>query len=83
MSGEERRNKLLHYLSDNDRPVSGTELAQKFGVSRQVIVQDIALLRSGHAEIIATNRGYLLYDTAAQERIKKIKLYRKRLNFGC
>ena len=22
-----------------------------------------------------TNRGYLLYDTAAQERIKKIKLY--------
>ena len=67
MSGEERRNQLLHYLSDNDRPVSGTELAQKFGVSRQVIVQDIALLRSGHAKIIATNRGYLIPPSQATD----------------
>ena len=73
MSGEERRNQLLRYLSDNDRPVSGTELAQKFGVSRQVIVQDIALLRSGHAEIIATNRGYLIPPSQAADTSRVFK----------
>ena len=35
-------------------------LAETFGVSRQVIVTDIALLRAGGASINATPRGYLL-----------------------
>ncbi len=43
MSGEKRRDRLLQYLEEHDKPVSGTELAKEFGVSRQVIVQDIAL----------------------------------------
>ena len=60
MSGEKRRDRLLQYLEEHDKPVSGTELAKEFGVSRQVIVQDIALLRTGHVKIIATNRGYLV-----------------------
>ncbi len=60
MSGKERRNEILHYLSKADRPVSGTILAEEFGVSRQVIVQDIARIRSGNVEILSTNRGYLL-----------------------
>lgn len=60
MSGKERRNRILCYLAHHDCPVSGTALAKEFGVSRQVIVQDIALLRSGHTEIISTNRGYLI-----------------------
>ena len=46
MSGEKRRDRLLQYLEEHDKPVSGTELAKEFGVSRQVIVQDIALLKS-------------------------------------
>ena len=40
MSGEKRRDRLLQYLQEHDKPVSGTELAKEFGVSRQVIVQD-------------------------------------------
>lgn len=60
MSGEERRNRILHYLAHHDHPVSGTALAKEFGVSRQVIVQDVALLRSGQTKIISTNRGYLI-----------------------
>lgn len=60
MSGEERRNRILSYLAHHDHPVSGTALAREFGVSRQVIVQDIALLRSGQTEILSTNRGYLI-----------------------
>ena len=63
MSGEKRRDRLLQYLQEHDKPVSGTELAKEFGVSRQVIVQDIALLRTGHVKIIATNRGYLVPPT--------------------
>ena len=54
MSGEKRRDRLLQYLQEHDKPVSGTELAKEFGVSRQVIVQDIALLRAQKQEIIST-----------------------------
>lgn len=67
MSGEKRRDRLLQYLQEHDKPVSGTELAKEFGVSRQVIVQDIALLRTGHVKIIATNRGYLVPPAKSME----------------
>lgn len=60
MSGEERRNNIVKFLSLQNTPVSGTALAKEFGVSRQIIVQDIALLRSGDTKIISTNRGYII-----------------------
>lgn len=40
--------------------MTGTDLAQQLAVSRQVIVQDIAILRAGGAQILATPQGYLL-----------------------
>ncbi len=73
MSGEERRNQLLRYLSDKEHPISGTVLSQKFGVSRQIIVQDIALLRSAHVDIISTNRGYMLPETHKSNVIRVYK----------
>ena len=42
MSGEKRRENLLKILQESDKPVSGTKLAEKFQVSRQVVVQDIS-----------------------------------------
>ncbi len=60
MKGEQRRRSILSLLNGKI-PVSASVLAEKCGVSRQVIVQDIALLRSGGAEVISTPRGYLLY----------------------
>lgn len=60
MSGEERRAHIIEYLTNQSHPVSGTVLANECGVSRQVIVQDIALLRSSHMTILSTNRGYLI-----------------------
>ncbi len=39
-------------------PVPGKELASFYNVSRQVIVQDIALMRAAGYDIISTNRGY-------------------------
>jgi len=60
MHGTERRKKILELLRKSDAPLSGGALGTATGVSRQVVVQDIALLRTeGHA-ITATARGYVL-----------------------
>lgn len=62
MDGNERREKLIQIIKDRNIPVSGSELAKILGVSRQVIVQDIALLRASDYNIISTTKGYLLYQ---------------------
>ncbi len=59
--GNKRRNEIVKYLAGQTLPVSGTELAKHFGVSRQIIVQDIALLRAENRDILSTNKGYLLF----------------------
>lgn len=59
MTGEERRNHILQMLKEQDSPLSGTYLANEFHVSRQVIVQDIALMRAESHDILSTNRGYI------------------------
>ena len=66
---EARRASLLDELRCADEPVSGGQLANTLNVSRQIIVQDIALLREAGANIVATTKGYVLADatqTAAQ-----------------
>lgn len=49
----------MHILKESSRPVSGKELAARLDVSRQVIVQDIALLRANGENILSTNIGYV------------------------
>ena len=41
-----RRKEIIRTLQTNKTPLSGTALGEKLGVSRQIIVQDIALLRT-------------------------------------
>ena len=60
MTGEERRDKIRTKLQEAETPLSGTTLAKHFCVSRQIIVQDIALMRAENYDILSTNRGYLL-----------------------
>ena len=60
MNGEERRNKIIDYIEHSPVPVSGTALANHFSVSRQAVVQDIALLRASGNDILSTNRGYVI-----------------------
>lgn len=55
-----RQKKILQMLRAASEPISGSDLAKQLGVSRQVIVQDVALLRAREHDIIATPRGYLL-----------------------
>ena len=59
MEGDERRQFILKLLAGSESPLSGTEIAGKCGVSRQIIVQDIALLRATNKNILSTYRGYL------------------------
>lgn len=60
MLGNQRRQKILSLLESADAPLSGGALGKATGVSRQVVVQDIALLRTEGHEIISTARGYIL-----------------------
>ncbi|RWR11158.1 transcription repressor NadR [Siminovitchia fortis] len=57
--GEDRREWILNYLKNSSGPVTGTALAEKSNVSRQVIVGDITLLKARNEPIIATSQGYL------------------------
>ena len=66
MNGETRRMKLRQMLLEAREPVSGTALAGALHVSRQVIVQDIALMRAEHLPILSTNKGYLLGPDAVR-----------------
>ena len=67
MTGEMRRNQMLRLLKERSEPISGTVLAKTFHVSRQVIVQDIALLRAENHPILSTNKGYLCRSTDAED----------------
>lgn len=66
-NGNTRRNAILSYLNRQTAPVNGAELARQFGVSRQSIVQDIALLRAENRNIVSTNKGYVLSHHPAQK----------------
>ena len=68
IEGDIRREKIIEIMSNQKEPVSGSDLAKKFGVSRQVIVQDIALLRASNRNILSTNKGYL-YDRADEKKV--------------
>ncbi len=72
MKGKERREEILHLLLHSDGPLSGTWLATHFGVSRQVIVQDIAIIRAQDYNILSTNRGYLLHTPIRAKRVIKV-----------
>lgn len=56
---ERRLGKLAEVLTKSDGPTSGAELAELFGISRQAVVQDIAILRDRGLPVMATARGYV------------------------
>ncbi|PXV96239.1 hypothetical protein C8E03_101874 [Lachnotalea glycerini] len=71
MDVEKRRTQILETLQNSKIPVSGDTLSNQLGVSRQIIVQDIAVLKASNYDILSTNRGYLLY-TDTQSNIVRI-----------
>ncbi len=59
MNSRLRRGNILILLKEADRPYTGTELSERFRVTRQVVVSDVAILRAAGEQIIATPQGYL------------------------
>ena len=71
MKGEARRQGILKCLHDSKTPVSAGILSQQFGVSRQIIVKDVAQLRNEGVTISAYSRGYVLERESQVERVFK------------
>lgn len=66
--GEERRQLLLEKLKSTAEPLKGGELAALTGVSRQVVVGDMTLLKAKGEPILATSQGYLyMRETGADD----------------
>ena len=72
LSGDERREKLLALLLRSDEPLSGGKIGEIYHVSRQVVVQDIALLRSKGHSIVSTPRGYVYEKAAGSQNCQRI-----------
>lgn len=66
-----RREDIMTILEQSSEPIKGSQLAEMVGVSRQVVVQDIAIMRAGGAQIMATPSGYIL-DNKAQEKPRQL-----------
>ena len=60
MTAARRSEEILQALAGASGPGSAAALAARLGVSRQVVVGDVALLRAAGSPIVATPRGYVL-----------------------
>ena len=72
MKCEERRKEIIKRLSEASVPVSASCLSEEFGVSRQIIVKDIAGLRTDGFNISALSKGYVLEKSEKPMRVFKV-----------
>ncbi len=77
-SAAERRAALRDLLAAEAGVHAGDALAERFGVSRQAIVHDVAILRAEGAPIVATVRGYLLVPATDRLRYRAVVAVRHR-----
>ena len=73
MKAQERRKSIINLLLSEDRPIPGGELSEKCLVSRQIIVQDIAVLKGQGFDILSTHNGYIIQKSPLKERVFKVK----------
>ena len=74
MTAEQRRSRISARLHEAQQPISATVLARELGVSRQIIVGDVALLRAGGQAITATARGYVI-PAPGDGTVRQVYLY--------
>ena len=72
MKSDERRKSIVNLLLSEKKPISGNELSDKYGVSRQIIVRDISILKEQGNDIFATNAGYMIRSSPFKERVFKV-----------
>ena len=73
MKVDKRRKAIVNLLLASKKPVSGAELSEQFNVSRQIIVQDITVLKGLGYEILSTHNGYVIHKSPLVERVFKLK----------
>ena len=69
----DRKEKIIEEIKKSNKPISASTLAKKLGVSRQIIVGDVALIRASGTNIIARPRGYIL-DSKQQNQTYTIEV---------
>lgn len=72
MKAAERRKAIVTLLLSEQDAISGSVLSERFGVSRQIIVQDISVLKGSGYEILSTHNGYILQKSPLKERVFKV-----------
>lgn len=73
MTGSERRTAIIGQIEKSRGPIPAKKFADMYDVSRQIIVQDIALIRAAGYDIISTNRGYILNAPVKVSRVYKVR----------
>ena len=72
MKAADRRKAIVNLLLSSDEAISGGKLSEEFGVSRQIIVQDISVLKGSGYGILATHNGYIIQKSPLKERVFKV-----------
>ena len=73
MKAAERRNAIASLLMSEKKPLSGSELSERFNISRQIIVNDISVLKNSGYDILSTHNGYILQKSPLVERVFKVR----------
>ena len=72
MKAEERRKNIVGMLMASKAPISGSRLSAELGVSRQIIVQDISIIKASGYDILSTHTGYVMQESPLVERVFKV-----------
>ena len=72
MKAADRRKAIVKLLLTATEAISGSKLSEEFGVSRQIIVQDITVLKGSGHDIISTHNGYIIQKSPLKERVFKV-----------
>lgn len=72
MKAADRRKAIVNLLLSSTDAISGGKLSEEFGVSRQIIVQDITVLKGSGFDILSTHNGYIIQKSPLKERVFKV-----------
>ena len=72
MKAVDRRKAIVNLLLSSTNAISGGKLSEEFGVSRQIIVQDITVLKGSGYDILSTHNGYIIQKSPLKERVFKV-----------
>ncbi len=72
MNAEQRRKEIVRIMMAEQKPISGGQLSEKLGVSRQIIVKDISAIKAAGYDIVSTHSGYVMQTKPLNSRVFKV-----------